>query len=192
VTSMAATLPLLATARGGGSDALFYPLVFLHALAALAGFGSIGFAGTYASRAAQLPPAAAPPAEGVPAVDPEVEELVRYFRRPARYWKAILLVPVLGVLALAEDPGGGGVAQAWDIAALSVWLGAALVTVGIVVPSLGRIGPIVVTLGEPAGGAGLDGPERARLVRAGTLASRGAALCDILFFVSLALMIWRP
>jgi hypothetical protein len=34
--------------------------------------------------------------------------------------------------------------------------------------------------------------QRARLSRYGHLASRGAAACDILFFVALALMIWKP
>ena len=44
-------LQLLLGTAGFGRNALFYSLVFLHALAALAGFGSIGFAGTYAANA---------------------------------------------------------------------------------------------------------------------------------------------
>ena len=41
----------LVASLSGGRAALFYSLVLLHAVAALVGFGSIGFAGTYASRA---------------------------------------------------------------------------------------------------------------------------------------------
>ena len=44
-------LQLLLGTASFGRNALFYSLVFLHALAALAGFGSIGFAGTYAANA---------------------------------------------------------------------------------------------------------------------------------------------
>ena len=51
------TLGLLGSLRG---EAVFLPLVFLHVVAALAGFGSIGFAGTYAEPGSA--PANAPPA----------------------------------------------------------------------------------------------------------------------------------
>jgi hypothetical protein len=224
-------------AVSNGSDALFYPLLFLHIVSALAGFGSIGFAGTYASRAANLatvpdgerhpfeagPPAGDPrgagrgeegrslvaaagvrqgsgpdPAGEDPAgkaeteggiVDPEVEEVVRYFRRPARFWKAVLAVPVFGVLALLAEPGGGGLDQVWDLTALLVWGGAAVVAAGVVAPSLRHMSTVLLSP-EPAWHA--SAAHRARLLRYGHLASRGAAACDVLFFVALALMIWRP
>ncbi len=254
-------------AVSNGSDALFYPLVFLHIVSALAGFGSIGFAGTYASRAANLAtvpdderrafeagpleagplqggpggagqgeggrslvgaagvrkesgparedpagedPAGEDPAgedrasDGGPAgdegkageavtdggiVDPEVEEVVRYFRRPARFWKAVLAVPVFGVPALLAEPGGGGLDQLWDLSALLVWGCAAVVAAGIVAPSLRHMGTVLLSPG-PAWQA--SPAQRARLSRYGHLASRGAAACDVLFFIALALMIWRP
>ena len=48
---MVLALQLLVGTAGFGANALFYSLVFLHSVAALAGFGSIGFAGSYASGA---------------------------------------------------------------------------------------------------------------------------------------------
>lgn len=229
--------PFVATSRG--SDALFYPLIFLHVVSALAGFGSIGLAGTYASRAAQLAEAgggyeagrageggddavdageraggepgddadeadeageraggeageAGEGGESAPSqggLDPEGEELVRYFQRPARFWKAVLVVPVFGVLALLVQPGRRGLDQVWDLAALLVWGCAALLASGIVVPSLRQMSSVL--LGP--GARWQDVPaQRARVVRYGHLASRGAAACDVLFFVALALMIWQP
>gem|GEM_PF-3467062 len=293
----------------GGSDGAFYPLVFLHVVSALGGFGSIGFAGIYASRAAQLaaaderprteeaderprteeaderprteeaderprteawvasreeptradapvaadlaargaelgsarpgaeaqasaepsglPSAGGPqhllryrgpapteeavpgpstPAPGTPtaplpgpsaqdgSVDPELEEVARYFARPARFWKAVLAVPVFGALALWVEPGGGGLDQVWDIAAMLVWALAALVAAGLVVPSLRQVRSALLQPGTDWGVAGPigDGATRAKLARYGRLASRGAAACDVLFFVALAFMIWKP
>jgi len=241
---------LVASLRG--NEAVFLPLVFLHVISALAGFGSIGFAGMYASRAAhwqelEEPVAARPgtestglsnpgpakavtggpvagdsgagePAPGelpgsVPSAiapgptahasvlageheiagpDPELEELTRYFERPARFWKAILLVPVFGVLALWVQPHTNGLDQAWSLGALLIWVIATLVVVGLVAPSLKEMRPLLVLAADDARGGVADIARRARLARAGTLASRGAAICDVLFFVATALMIWRP
>ncbi|MGH9105492.1 MAG: hypothetical protein ACRDZX_06575, partial [Acidimicrobiales bacterium] len=165
---------ILASASGGGSDVAFVPLVFLHAISALAAFGSIGFAGTYASRAAHLqgfaaaaPPPGDPAAPGAPAghaaaspspagstgeLDPEVEELLRYFQRPARFWKAILLVPVFGILALVVQPNGKGLDQVWTVAALLVWLLAVLVAAGVVVPALNQMKSMLGQARAPGGG----------------------------------------
>lgn len=197
--------PFVATFRG--SDALFYPLVLCHVVCALAGFGSIGLAGTYASRAAQMAEAPAPQgaraqgarlakglqddpgASSEEGLDPESEELVRYFAKPARFWKAVLAVPVFGVLALASEPGGKSLDQVWDLSALLVWACAALLASSIVVPSLRQMSTVL--LGPGANWQEVPS-ERARLGRYGRLASRGAAACDVLFLVALALMIWRP
>jgi len=255
-----------------GNDAVFLPLVFLHVISALAGFGSVGFAGTYASRAAHLQgaletsspsaeepgpgaepgpvpaagpvpgPAAGPVAEpgplsaaegsdlpvpqgevpavgdgeapgnasggdeelsgpqaraelGAPAAlqqDPEIEELTRYFGRPARFWKAILFVPVFGLLALWAQPRTKGLDQIWTLGALLVWVVATLVVVGLVVPALNQMRAIL--LAEPAAplSAAAEVSRRARLAQAGAMASRGAVFCDLLFLVALALMIWQP
>jgi len=187
-----------------GSEGLFYTLLVLHVAAALTGFGSIGFAGTYAARAVQLVapagravpgPGASPPAPPAPPAVPAgmtTEELVRYFRRPAALWWALLAVPWLGLGALAADPHGGGVAQAWALGALALWVGAAAVAGTRVVPALGRIRSTLVGPGGAVELDALDGAACARVARSGQVASRGAALCDVLFFLALALMIWQP
>jgi hypothetical protein len=195
-------------ASGAGSNGLFYALLVLHVAAALTGFGSIGFAGTYAGRAAQLfaPARESGPALGEadlaaaepsPAPPPAMtsEDLVRYFRRPAGLWWALLAVPWLGLGTLAAEPHGGGVGQAWAVGAFLLWAGAALVAAAVVVPALRRTRSVLVppagpgALSEPGA---LNGAARARVARSGRRASRGAAVCDILFFLALALMIWQP
>jgi len=208
---MVLTGQFLVAVAGKGSDALFFPLVFLHVVAALAGFGSVGFAGTYASRAAHValaagpqqeaPPSTAGQAEGAhaeitvpgtPAVDPEAEELLRYFQKPARFWKALPAVPLFGVLAVAADPSGGGLDQVWVIGALIIWLCATLVALSMVVPALREMRVVLLRSAASPSGPSIGGSDRSRLVRAGALASRGAVLCDLLFCAALALMIWQP
>jgi hypothetical protein len=232
----------LVAALSGGRAALFYSLVLLHAATALVGFGSIGFAGTYASRAylppePHLPPedadhcalepgSARPPGtevtgqavtgqavsgqavsgqavsgqavsgqavtgRAVTGQDAETEELLRYFERPARLWLALVAVPFLGFGALASDPSLGGLDQAWALAAILVWLAATLIAGSLVVPALRQMRSMLFQPADP------DQPtrreaERVRFARTATLAGRGAACCDVLFFVALALMIWRP
>jgi hypothetical protein len=212
--------PILAAASG--SYGLFYTLLVLHVAAALTGFASIGFAGTYAGRATHfatvtdrsgpvtdlpgeatdlpgeatdLPGEVADEASSAAPAGMTTEELVRYFRRPAGLWWALLAVPWLGLGALAAEPHGGGVAQAWDLAAFGLWVAAALVAALAVVPNLHRVGAALVlpAAGPPGPGwAGLDGAARARVARCGLVASRGAAVCDVLFLMALALMIWQP
>jgi hypothetical protein len=186
----------------GGRAALFYTLVLLHAAAALVGFGSIGFGGTYASRA-YLPsdrsrPGAAEPASAsstateVAEREAETEELLRYFAKPARFWFALVAVPFLGLGALAANPDIGGLDQAWVLGALLVWLAATIVALSLVVPALRQMR---LMLFQPRSTEALPAEreaERIRFARAATLAARGAACCDVLFFVALALMIWQP
>jgi hypothetical protein len=196
----------------GGRAALFYSLVLLHAVTALVGFGSIGFAGTYASRAylpadANLPPdeppsgasergTAGPTSTEVAEQDAETEELLRYFQRPARLWLSVVAVPFLGLGALAANPDLGGLDQAWVLGALLVWLSATLIAGSLVVPALRQMRsmlfPADAPAAPPAGPTVGRGAEQIRFARAATLAGRGAACCDVLFFVALALMIWRP
>ena len=144
-------------------------------------------------------------ASGVAPAGMVTEELVRYFKRPAGLWWALLAVPWLGLGALAAEPHGGGVGQAWDLAAFGLWAVAAVVAALVVVPSLHRVGAVLVRpapglatpglatpgLATPDGMA-LDGAARARVARSGLVASRAAAVCDVLFFMALALMIWQP
>ena len=125
-------------------------------------------------------------------VDPDAEELFRYFAKPARLWWALLAVPWLGMGALAADPHGGGLWQAWSIGAFLTWLLACVVAGGLVVPALGQV-RLQLSRAAPTGGTvPIAGAQGLRVARAGTLASRGAAFCDVLFFCALALMIWRP
>jgi hypothetical protein len=206
-------------ASGTGSYGLFYTLLVLHVAAGLTGFGSIGLAGTYAGRASHLgavpdqpdratnepdratdqPDRASdktgPVADERSAASPgglSTEELVRYFRRPAGLWWALLAVPWLGLGALAAEPHGGGVAQAWDLGAFVLWASAALVAAIAVVPALRRIRSALVPPAGTGGPGDLDGPARAGAARSALVASRGAAVCDVLFFLALALMIWQP
>jgi hypothetical protein len=231
----------LVAALSGGRAAVFYTLVLLHAAAALVGFGSIGFAGTYASRAylppdeaglsdlergaAQQagtevagapvtgppvtgPPVTGPPVTGQPMTGPpvtgdalsghaesgqdaETEELLRYFERPARLWLALVAVPFLGFGALATDPSLGGLDQAWALGAILVWLAATLIAGSLVVPALRQMRSMLFQPANPEQPPRREA-ERVRFARAATLAGRGAACCDVLFFVALALMIWRP
>lgn len=216
----------LMAALSGGRAALFYSLVLLHAAAALVGFGSIGFAGTYAARA-YLPPEDAragasgqganrpartavtgqagtdQPVTGQPASgqtltgqavngqDAETEELLRYFERPARLWLALVAVPFLGLGALAADPSLGGLDQAWALGAVLVWLAATLIAGSLVVPALRQMRSMLFQPPSAKQPTKREA-EQVRFARAATLAGRGAACCDVLFFVALALMIWRP
>jgi hypothetical protein len=226
----------LVATLSGGRAALFYSLVAVHAVAALVGFGSIGFAGTYASRAylppdepGQLDKPGQPDEPGQPHVpagpgepdDPgarrpgpleratarptsptstevaeresETEEVLRYFERPARLWLALVAVPFLGLGALAANPDIGGLDQAWVLGALLVWLSATLIAASLVVPALRQIRSMLFREASAAGTTPVEREaERIRFARATTLAGRGAACCDVLFFVALALMVWRP
>jgi hypothetical protein len=328
---MVLALQLLLGTAGFGRNALFYSLVFLHALAALAGFGSIGFAGTYAANAylpddrpdgagpqpasppaqpvsAPAQPASAPaqpadgtaqpepaalgpaevatgavgaaetgPAETGPAEvgtavpdyetallkyqaalrefetsdqeeeasgdeasgkldqasgtvddrttgraeqvprdveevvvaevmvqagpatssevggpDAEAEELRRYFAHPARLWGLLVLVPFLGAGALAAQPNGKGLDQAWVFGALAVWLAAVLVAGSLVMPSLHQMQAVLLKSDDLEASPAARSSLAVRFARAGRIASRSAAFCDILFLVALALMIFRP
>ncbi|HUC15486.1 MAG TPA: hypothetical protein VMS00_13630 [Acidimicrobiales bacterium] len=257
-------LQLLLGTTGFGRNALFYSLVFLHALAAIAGFGSIGFAGTYAANAylpddrlqdetpgtvdmatgradeasgtvyevsgtvyetatshvedvpggveAEDVPGAAeevvvveeavvaedvvqagrPTSSASVERDGETEELRRYFAHPARLWGLLLLVPFLGAGALAAQPNGKGFDQPWVFGALAVWLAATLVAGSLVVPSLHQMQVVLLRSDNPEASSAARSSLAVRFARAGRIASRSAAFCDILFLVALALMIFRP
>jgi hypothetical protein len=326
IFEMVLALQLLLGTAGLGRNGLFYSLVFLHALAALAGFGSIGFAGTYAAgaylpddrppgvdlqpasgpgdpgRAADARPHGAPaqpadgtaqseagdpvqavvvPAESAPAVpdyetalrqyhaalrdfeasdpqdaasetaaegtagpaeattgpaegttgpaevaaahieevpnaieevvvaevivetapamtsgaveqDSEAEEMRRYFAHPARLWGCLILVPFLGAGALAAQPNGKGFDQPWVFGALAVWLAATLIAGSLVVPSLHQMQAVLLKSDDAGASPAARSSLAVRFARAGRIASRSAAFCDVLFVVALGLMIFRP
>ena len=263
IFEMVLALQLLLGTSGFGRNSLFYSLVFLHALAALAGFGSIGFAGTYAAgaylpddrpREADLQPASGsaqpegaahtrpegPPAalddgtaqpepgdlgqagaaaghaagvrgaveevvvaevivETTPAttgeaveLDAEAEEMRRYFAHPARLWSCLILVPFLGAGALAAQPNGKGFDQPWVFGALAVWLAATLIAGSLVVPSLHQMQAVLLKSDDAGASPAARSSLAVRFARAGRIASRSAAFCDVLFLVALGLMIFRP
>jgi hypothetical protein len=327
IFDMVLALQLLLGTAGFGRNALFYSLVILHALAALAGFGSIGFAGTYAAgaylpddrpRSADPEPASAPPeAEGTPSQpegapaqpvsvptqpadgtvqpepgelgaaevggtvpdyetalrqyqavlrefeaserqgeasetvgepsgtvdeasrtldetaaghageatghgeevpsaaeevvvaevvvqagpattseaveqDVEAEEMRRYFAHPARLWGCLVLVPFLGAGALAAQPNGKGFDHPWVFGALAVWFAATLVAGSLVVPSLHQMQAVLLKSDNAGASPAARSSLAIRFARAGRIASRSAAFCDVLFLVALALMIFRP
>jgi len=257
------TPPELLGFLSGPTNTLFFILVFLHAIAALAGFGSVFFAGIYASRAAQFPfgpgalaraqpePATVAVGEGAPAdaaleespmvageassepspepsgggvdggldegegegevaaasppapverpsspqeeLDAEAEELMRYLEHPVRFWPALLLVPILGGLALWAEPHTAGLDQVWTLGGLVIWIIAVMIVLGIVLPALNQVRLMLMDLRtQPWGTRAAETAWRARLARAGMMASRGATFCDVLFFAAVALMIFRP
>jgi hypothetical protein len=61
-----------------------------------------------------------------------------------------------------------------------------------VVPALREMRAVLLRARTSPEGVSVVASDRARLLRAGVLASRGAVVCDLLFFAALALMIWRP
>ncbi len=124
--------------------------------------------------------------------DAEAEELRRYFAHPARLWGLLVLVPFLGAGALAAQPNGKGLDQVWVFGALAVWLAATLVAGSLVVPSLHQMQAVLLKSDDLDSSPAARSSLAVRFARAGRIASRSAAFCDILFLVALALMIFRP
>jgi hypothetical protein len=124
--------------------------------------------------------------------DGDAEELRRYFARPARLWGFLVLVPFLGAGALAAQPNGKGLDQPWVFGALAVWLAATLVAGSLVVPSLHQMQAVLLKSDDAGASPAARSSLAVRFARAGRIASRSAAFCDILFLVALALMIFRP
>ncbi len=116
----------------------------------------------------------------------------RYFAHPARLWGCLLLVPFLGAGALAAQPNGKGFDHPWVFGALAVWLAAALIAGSLVVPSLHQMQAVLLKSDVAGASPAVRSSMAVRFARAGRIASRSAAFCDILFIVALALMIFRP
>ena len=182
-------------AVGHDLGVVFYVLVAVHALAALTSFGSIGLGGTYAARAGRLLGGEAAEAEGPQGV----EELQRYFTRPARLSLLVLAVPLTGVAAAALRPQLRHLDQVWELLALAVF-GLVLGVYGrFFLPAMADLRDFMAQAdGAPGAGAGTAGegrlpPDEAwQAAAAGRAASRAAGACDCLFFVALALMVWQP
>jgi hypothetical protein len=133
-----------------------------------------------------------PPTSEAAELDSETEEMRRYFAHPARLWGCLLLVPFLGAGALAAQPNGKGFDHPWVFGALAVWLAATLIAGSLVVPSLHQMQAVLLKSDVPGASPAVRSSMAVRFARAGRIASRSAAVGDVLFVVALALMIFRP
>ena len=144
---------------------LYDVLVALHVVSAVVGFGAVALSGVYGATARHID-------------RPEArEESARYFRSPGRAEWLLLAVPFLGAAALGARPEGTDFGAVWVITAAVVWLGAAVLFLGVVRPAQRQI--------RAAGGS-------APAAAAGRRLMWGALASDVLFVVALVLMIGQP
>lgn len=149
-------------AAGHGHQTLFDVLVGLHVVAAVIGFGAVMISGIYGGMAAR------------PGQPDGAEETARYFRSNSRAELALLLVPFLGAAALGFRPSGADFGDLWVIAGWVLWVAAAGFLTGVV---------------RPAEQVLRHTPDAAA---AGRRLKWGAAACDVLFVIALALMVSQP
>ena len=160
---------LLATTGHG----IYLALVACHVGAALLGFGAVALSGVYAASARRLDRPGA------------LEETARFFRaRSVGQW-AIMAVPILGVAAVAIQPGGHGLLHPWVVIALVLWLVAAAAVVAVASPARASLRAALRAPGPgPADPAAVAAAAR-RLAAA-------AAVCDAVFVVAVIDMVIRP
>ncbi|MCU4184370.1 hypothetical protein K6U06_08355 [Acidiferrimicrobium sp. IK] len=164
----------------------------LHVAASLVGFGAIALSGVYASTARHIERPGA------------MEESIRYFQARSMGEWALLAVPVLGVAAVATDPAGGGLGQAWIAIALTLWAVAVGVAAGMARPARSALrvalrsgapraaepqaaGASATPTSEP--GPALDVPA---LQAAATRLAIAAAVCDAAFVLAAIDMVLKP
>jgi hypothetical protein len=151
-------------------------LVGAHVVAAVIGFGSVAISGVYGASARRL---RAGPQDG--ADRPEaVEEIRRYFRGRNLVEYLLLVVPFLGVAALALRPGRHGYGDVWVVASEVIWVVAATLLLFVVRPAEGAIRRAAGT--GDLGGAG----------RHGTRLFWASVATDVLFVTALAFMVTQP
>ncbi len=146
---------------------LYVALVVAHVACAVVGFGALALAGIY----------------GWSGRSPDGDrqaEAARWFASPNRAAWAVLAVPVLGLVALAVEPGGQGPGQLWDVLALVVWAVAAATWLVVVRPAEARLRATVASSG--------GGTWTADAASVG----RAAAVTDVAFVVALVLMLFQP
>lgn len=165
---------------------VYVGLVVLHAVVAVAAFGTVASSGVYGSTAQRL---------GRPGA---VEELRRYFAKPPRAEGAVLAVAPLGVAGLLVDPHGSGLGQLWVGAALALWIVASVLWLAVVHPAETAIGRAVATtdadrerapegVSEPSDAAAI-----ATLGHLGRRLARTSVVTDVVFVVALSLMVFQP
>lgn len=133
-------------------------LVTLHVVSAVIGFGAVAVSGAY----------------GI-ITDREPEEGRRFFSSPARAEYLILLVPVFGVAALVERPGGHEFGAVWVVAGLVIWAAASALLLAVIRPAERRIREVL-----------------GRSSRYARRLAWGAGLCDALFVSAFFLMVTQP
>jgi hypothetical protein len=164
-TARIGTAPTYPPAWGIITAVLYDVLVGLHVVSAVIGFGAVALSGIYGSTARHLD-------------RPEArEETARYFRSPGRAEWLLLAVPFLGAAALGARPEGADFGAVWVITAAVVWLGAAVLFLGVVRPAQRQI-------------RAANGPEQ--IACAGRRLMWAALASEVLFVVALVLMIGQP
>jgi len=157
---------LLAADKAG-----FDLLLIAHVAAALVGFGSLVTSGIQAARLARAGPGRATPT------------LWQYFA-PGVNWagRTLYLVPLLGFALLADSNGGLRLGEAWAVAGLALWSGAAVAAEGVLWPAERRI----------QAGLAVGAPDGTALRRDCRVVEVAGALLGAVFLVATVLMVARP
>ncbi len=173
-----------------GGQVTYDVLVGIHVALAVVGFGSVALSGIYGGLATRA---------GRPGAN---EEIRRYFSSPGRLELLVVVAPVVGIAALAAEPGASRFGQAWVAMALVLWVVASVLLIGVVRPAESVLRSTVLAApvddADPVGdaapvGDAEPGSERsATLRRAGARLRWGAAGSDLLFLVALVVMVIRP
>jgi uncharacterized membrane protein len=174
-----------------GGQVTFDVLVGIHVVVAIVGFGSVALSGIYGGLATRA---------GRPGAH---EEIRRYFASPGRLELLVVAAPLVGVAAVASEPGATRFGQAWVAMALALWVLASVLLFGVVRPA-----EAVLRRTVSADAVGEDGDEQAgdgqggnaplpieepdALRRAGARLRWGAASSDLVFVVALVVMVIRP
>lgn len=146
-------------------------IVVVHAVVAVAAFGSVALSGVYGLSARRRTRPGA------------LEEVRRYFARPPRAEAAVVTVGVLGIGAVLADPRGRGVGQLWTILALGLWLVASVLWGAVVRPAEAGLQRAAEQRSELAARA---------LDRHGRRLARASAASSLIFAAALGLMIFQP
>lgn len=149
-----------------GSRSPIYDVILLaHIVSALGGFGANGLAGIYAG---QLSPTAS-------------EGAVKYFNSPNFYAeKLIYLIPVFGLTMIAISHGTSELVRPWVIFGIVAWVIAVGIAHSLVWPNERKIAGF------------LSNGHSAELGSAAKKISKGAMLLDLIFVVTLIVMIVQP
>jgi uncharacterized membrane protein len=154
----------------GGSHDLYDALIVAHVVCAVVGFGSLAITGVYGFTTRR------------PGGPPRPPRARRYFRSPGHLELLVLPVPVLGIAALAVEPGGRGVGQLWAGLGIVVWAVAAVVLVRVVRPAEAALRSVLA----------VPDPDAGALAGSGRRLGWGGIVMDLSFFVALMLMVFQP